>query len=338
MMNRITYISLVFLGLLVVACNNDRQSGQTGTREEKPKVLVPSFNKDSAYYNIQKQLEFGPRVPGTDTHLECKEWLVEKFREYGASVIEQDFKAQLYTGETPMATNIIAQYNTGHKDRVILSAHWDSRFMGEQDPDKDKKDIPIPGADDGGSGVGVLLEIARLLGENPIDLGVDIILWDAEDQGQRGGGQQTEMTWCLGSQYWSRNPHKKKYKAMYGINLDMVGAKNPRFGKDGVSRYYAPKVLNKVWRLAHSMGYSDMFVNKDTDGITDDHKVVNEIARIPMIDIINQPPDSQHTFVDHWHTQGDNMDVINKRTLKAVGQVVLATIYKESDGTIKSFE
>ena len=331
------FLLAVSFALVVSSCNNEpKQTGNTAV--EKPKVLVPSFNKDSAYYYIEKQLSFGPRVPGTETHIECRDWMVEKFTEFGAEVIVQDFTAQFYTGETASSSNIIAQFNPAHENRVILSAHWDSRFIGEEDEDKDKKDQPIPGADDGGSGVGVLMEIARQIGQNPIDLGVDIILWDAEDQGQRGGGQQSELTWCLGSQYWSRNKHTNKYKAMYGINLDMVGAKNPRFGKDGVSRYYAPKVLNKVWKLARTMGYSDMFADDNTGGITDDHKIVNEMAGIPMINIINQPIDSDHSFVRHWHTHNDNIDAIEKRTLKAVGQVVLAVVYKESDGTIKSFE
>ena len=330
--------SLIILSLAILgtSCKNDSGTAAV-TTVEKPKVLVPSFNKDSAFVYIEKQLAFGPRVPGSEGHQACKEWMVTKFKSFGAEVIKQDFTANIYTGESLPATNIIAQYNPDQKERIILSAHWDSRFIGEQDKDKNKREEPIPGADDGGSGVGVLLEIARQLGQNPIDLGVDIILWDAEDQGQRGE-QNTELTWCLGSQYWSRNKHTKKYQARYGINLDMVGGKNPRFGKDGVSRYYAPKVLNKVWKLAQTMGYSDMFVDVNTGGLTDDHKVVNEMAGIPMIDIINQPTDSEHSFVKHWHTHNDDIDVIDKRTLKAVGQTVLATIYKESDGSIKSFE
>lgn len=333
---KLSFFSVLFV--FALSCKNDQPTGQSDTRvEEKPRVKVPSFNKDSAFVYIEKQLDFGPRVPGSEGHQNCKDWLVAKFKEFGAEVIQQDFTANVYTGESWPATNIIAQYNPKHKDRVIISAHWDSRFIGEEDSDKSKKDQPIPGADDGGSGVGILLEIARQLGQNPIDLGVDIILWDAEDQGERGS-QSSELTWCLGSQHWSRNKHSKKYQAMYGINLDMVGSKNARFGKEGVSRYYAPKVLDKVWKLAQSMGYSDMFVNDNTGGITDDHKMVSEIGGIPMIDIINQPKETQHSFVAHWHTHNDDIDIINKRTLKSVGQVVLATLYKESDGTIKSFE
>ncbi|MGA0231376.1 MAG: M28 family peptidase [Saprospiraceae bacterium] len=320
-----------------VSCKEENAKGSPGVQVEKPRAKVPSFDKDSAYYYIEKQLSFGPRVPGSDAHKTCRDWLIEKFESFGAEVIRQDFIATIYTGDNLASSNIIAQYNPNLKDRVILSAHWDSRFIAEQDADKSRREEAIPGADDGGSGVAVLLEIARQLQSNPIDLGIDIILWDAEDQGQRGS-QGSELSWCLGSQHWSQNKHKNKYQALYGINLDMVGGKNPRFGMDAVSLYYAPKVMNKIWKLARIMGYSDMFVEEKTGALMDDHKVVNEIAGIPMIDIINQPTDTDTHFVEYWHTHDDDISNIDKRTLKTVGQIVLATIYKESDGSIASFE
>ena len=329
---------LLVLAIFCFACQSDSTTNKQKQSVEKPKALVPSFQKDSAFVFVEKQLAFGTRVPGSEGHAACKDWLIETMRSYGADVIKQDFIANIYTGENLPASNIIAQFNPKHKERIILSAHWDSRFMAEEDQNNDRKDDPIPGADDAGSGVAVLLEIARQLSNNPIDYGIDIILWDAEDQGERGGQKSSELTWCLGSQYWSLNKHRNNYRANYGINLDMVGGKNPRFGKDAVSMYYAPKVMDKVWKLAKSMGYSDMFVDTNTGGITDDHKMVNEIAGIPMINIINQPSGSRTGFVPHWHTHDDDIENIDRRTLKAVGQVVLATIYKESDGTIKSFE
>lgn len=319
------------------SCKDENNKKPDIVTEEKPKVRVPSFNKDSAYVFIEKQLSFGPRVPGSEGHKACKNWMINKFEGYGATVIDQPFIANIYDGQKLPSNNIIAQFNPKHPKRVILSAHWDSRFMAEEDKDKNKRDEPIPGADDAGSGVGVLIEIARMISENPIDLGIDIILWDAEDQGERGE-QGAQRSWCLGSQYWSQKKHKKNYKPMYGINLDMVGAKNPRFGKDQVSMQYASVVMNKVWKLAQTMGYSDFFSNEDTGGLTDDHLFVNTMGRIPMIDIINQPKGSRTGFGPHWHTHDDDMDAIDKRTLKVVGQVVAATIYKESDGSIKAFE
>ena len=271
------------LACLLFACKQEPKA----TAVKKPPVKIPAFNQDSAYVFVEKQLNFGARNPGSEGHINCKNWFVQKFESYGATVIAQEFNANIYTGDSHKAWNIIAQFNPEIKDRVIISAHWDSRFIGEEDDNKQLKDKPIPGADDGGSGCGIIIELARILKENPIDLGVDLVLWDAEDQGNRGRGNN--YSWCLGSQHWSKNKHKKNYKANFGINLDMVGSKNPSFGKDRISLTYAGSVINKVWKLAQSMGYSDMFLDKQTGELMDDHRIINEIAGIPMINIINQP-------------------------------------------------
>lgn len=326
-----TFNKIVLFGfslLLLFSCNNDKP--KTATVAKTP-VKIPMFNQDTAYAHIEKQLSFGPRNPGSAGHVACKDWMVNKFKSYGAEVIAQNFTANLYTGDSHQAWNIIAQYNPEKKNRVLLSAHWDTRFIAEQDKDKSMQDKPIPGADDGASGCAVLMEIARSINQNPIDLGVDIILWDAEDQGERGP-QAPNNLWCLGSQFWAKNKHKKNYRARFGINLDMIGAKNPRFGKDNVSKEFAGVVQEKVWRLAQNMGYPDMFVNDETGNLVDDHLFINTIAKIPMIDIINQPK-TKTSFIEQWHTHDDDIDAIDKRSLRVVGQVVTAVIYKESNGS-----
>lgn len=336
MKQQILFLWLLLVLLIAVGCGGDTATKvkKAPSAAAKQPVKIPSFNQDSAFVHIEKQLSFGNRVPGTPSHVACKDWMVSKFKSYGAEVIEQDFMANIYNGEKWPSTNIIAQFNKDKKKRIILSAHWDSRFIAEMDEDKKKRDQPIPGADDGGSGTGVLIEIARLLQENPIDLGVDIILWDAEDQGDPAKGGVTD-SWCLGSQYWSRKKHVNNYRANWGINLDMIGAKNPRFGHDDVSRVFAGDLQKKVWTLAQNMGYSDMFVNERTGGITDDHLYVSRDGKVPMIDIINQPVNPETNvahFMDKWHTHGDDISNISKRSLKVVGQVVTAAIYKESTG------
>ena len=194
------------------------------------------------------------------------------------------------------------------------------------------RDQPVPGADDGGSGVGVLLEVARQLGENPISLGVDIVFFDAEDQGQEGGNVES---WGVGAQHWSNAIARGgSHRPKYGILLDMVGATNPRFGREQFSVRYAPDVLDNVWRTAQNLGYGRYFVNQPVDGVIDDHYFVNRIANVPMINIINRPPGTETGFVPHWHTLADDMDVIDKRTLQAVGHTVLEVIFREDAGVL----
>jgi len=322
--------ALTIIGLIGFSgCGGDTAIKSAPTVQKQP-AKIPAFDQEGAYTYLEKQLSFGPRNPGSTGHVACKDWMVSTFESLGAQVIAQDFTANLYTGDSYPAWNIIAQYNPKHKKRVILSAHWDTRFIGEEDKDKKMKDQPIPGADDGGSGTAVLMQIAKILGENPIDLGVDIILWDAEDQGQRG--VKNDELWCLGSQHWSKNKHAKNYRARYGINLDMVGAKNPRFGKEAYSLKFAKVATDKLWTLAQNMGYSDMFVNDTTGPITDDHIFVSQIGGIPMLDIINTPKGTATSFIKEWHTHDDDISAIDKRSLRVVGQVVTAAIYKESTG------
>ena len=296
----------------------------------KKQVVVPKFEQDSAYQFIERQVAFGPRVPNTDGHRAARNYLIETLKSFGANVIAQDFTAKAYTGTVLNGTNIIASYNPDHPRRVLLAAHWDSRHIADYDPDESRQDEPILGADDGGSGVGVLMEIARVIQNNPIDLGVDIVLFDAEDHGESKGEDIT--SWCLGSQHWASNLHKQGYTADFGILLDMVGSKNARFTKEEISRAYAPNVLNKVWKLSQNMGYGNYFVNIDSRQIIDDHYFVNDIARIPTIDIINRPEGSETGFGHYWHTHADDMSVIDKQTLRAVGQTVLAVIYQKSAG------
>jgi len=228
--------------------------------------------------------------------------------------------------------NIIAQINPDHPTRVIIGAHWDSRFIADKDPDEENHDDPIMGADDGASGVAAIIELARIISENPIDMGVDFILFDIEDQGDMGG---TTETWALGSQYWAKNKVPSNYDADFGILLDMIAAKGARFGRESYSTRYAPEVMNKVWKLAQNMGYSDLFQDYQSGAIADDHVYMNQ-AGIPTIDIISipNPSNKESSFGAYHHTIADNIDIIDKRNLKIVGQIVLAVLYRHSDGTL----
>ena len=317
------YILLAFC-LTLLACKNEQEASNSPTVEipVKEPIIIPMMRSDSLLNFVQKQVDFGPRVPNSKGHQACAKWLETTLKKFGAEVQVQKFTAKAYTGKTLNGNNIIASYNPEHKRRVLLCAHWDTRHIAERA--KSRKNEPILGADDAGSGVAVLLELARTLQKNPIDLGVDIVLFDLEDYGDNNG--ETE-SWCLGSQHWSKNPHKPNYKADFGILLDMVGAKNPRFTKEATSMRYAPKIMDKVWALAKDKGYGGYFDDTKTDGVVDDHYFVNTLRGIPTIDIINKDLSTEHNFGTHWHTHKDNMDIISKSSLKATGQVVLSVLY-----------
>jgi len=305
-------------------------------RKSRKTITVPSFNSDSAYYFIQKQVDFGPRVPNSDGHKICSDFLINQLKSYGASIKEQEFTEQAYDGTMLHLKNIIASYNTSAHKRILLAAHWDTRPYA--DKDIEGRYEPIEGANDGASGVGVLLEVARILNKNELpDVGLDIIFFDGEDYGEHEDVENVPMKnglvqiwWCLGSQYWADHPHVPKYSAYYGILLDMVGARNARFFKEGGSMQFAPKVVNKVWATARSLGYSNYFVSTNSPGIMDDHIFVNRDAKIPMIDIVEYDPNSpSYYFGQYHHTKKDNMSIIDKQTLQAVGETVLYTIYNE---------
>lgn len=289
-------------------------------------IPAPAFNADSAYHYIQTQVEFGPRTPGSVAHDSCADYLYQKLKQFTEEVIKQDFEAKdSNTGALYKFQNIIARFNPKATRRILLGAHWDTRLKA--DKFTENPNAALDGANDGGSGIGVLLEVARLLNKEPIALGVDIIFFDAEDQGNLGLG------WCLGSKHWSKNKHLANYSAYYGVLLDMVGAKNATFCKEYYSNQYAPKIYDKVWNQAHQLGYSRYFLYQNTGAVEDDHYYVNTVGKIPMIDIIDTKPDNipNDDFFKHYHHRpSDNMEIIDKETLAAVGNTVVNLLYKES--------
>ena len=313
----------------------DRQKSESEQpeKEQKKTVDVPDFNRDSAYSYVKKQVDFGPRVPGTEAHKQCAGWLSNKLNEFADSVLVQDFNTKVHTGEIKAGKNIIGIFQPEKRRRVLLCAHWDSRPYADQEEDPSLHNTPIDGANDGASGVGVLMEIARHLNQTQPNIGIDIIFFDLEDYGQPQGKQsrrsRKQDTWALGSQYWSRNPHQFNYSANYGILLDMVGVEDAKFPREGTSEYYASDILDKVWRTGQNLGYGNYFVDKRVTGILDDHLYINQIAGIPTIDIIALDNTGSSDFFEHWHTLKDNMDNIDSKTLHVVGSTVMHVIYNE---------
>jgi hypothetical protein len=319
--------------LILLSCGNENKPGASEVKKAgKTPTVIPDFNADSAYAYVQTQVEFGPRVPNTEEHSLCAQYLYGKLNTFADTAHIQHFKTRAYNGDVLNGKNIIGSFNPKEINRVLLCAHWDSRPYADHDANPENHNKAIDGANDGASGVGVLLEIARQLQKSKPAIGIDIILFDTEDYGPPQDSQQRgeDNWWALGSQYWARNPHVPNYKARFGILLDMVGAEDAVFYYEGYSFDYAAKILKKVWKAGHKAGYKDYFMFEQVGYIADDHLYVNEIIGIPTIDIIHLDRESvNQTFFDHWHTTGDTMDKINKNTLKAVGQTLLTVIFEE---------
>lgn len=324
-------LSVLIIGAFTSCKQKTTQAVDESEKSETiPAIKAADFNSDTAYYFVNEQVKFGPRVPNSKSQANCADWLATTLKKYTPNVIVQPFTAKAYDGTVLKCKNIIASFNPKSATRVLLCSHWDSRPFADNDPDSSYHRTPIDGANDGASGVGILLEIARQLKIFPASIGVDILLLDGEDYGApQDAGFTGSDDWALGSQYWSRYPHVASYNARYGILLDMVGAENAVFTLEGTSMYYAPDFAQRVWNMGASIGYSDYFSTERTNAITDDHVYINQLRRIPTIDIIQHDQMTQSGFYQNWHTIKDNMKGISKQTLMAVGQTILTVVRNE---------
>lgn len=314
-----------------------------------PAVPVVAFNGDSAYAFVAGQVAFGPRVPGSDAHHDCVQYIGRTLGRFGAKVEIQTGEVQRYDGEWQHCANICARLeaDSGYTDRpaILLCAHYDSRPWADQEENYDLRRIPIPGANDGASGVGVLMEVARqwqYLNEHKQP--VEIVLFDCEDMGTPAfyTGQQRDHTWCLGAQLWARTIQQRQRSSSasgltverstgetvyaFGILLDMVGDPNASFPREYYSEQYAKKYVDKIWRAAEQLGFSHRFVSTQAYPITDDHYYVSAIAKIPCVDIIHYIPGSETGFAWWWHTRNDDMNNISPNTLQEVGKVIMTVI------------
>lgn len=336
MNSKTTFASISLIIMIIIgACtpapqpmNNTPVNNNAKALDSSKTIFIPPVNTDSIYYYIKKQVEFGPRVPGIRSHKLCGDFLVKELKSFGPNVpevTEQQSTAQTFDKHTIPIRNIIASFYPEKKHRILLAAHWDTRPFAEMD--SKQKNKPIDGANDGASGVGVLMEIARQLAIYEPNYGIDIIFFDAEDWGDSTG--RVEDSYCLGSQYWAQNPHKSDYFPKYGILLDMVGDKNGKFAIEENSWRFAGNIVNKVWNSAYRLGFGDIFINTRRGAIIDDHYYVMKHRNIPMIDIINYDPDGISSFGHTWHTQDDNLDNIGIHTLEAVAKTVIKVVYEE---------
>jgi len=319
----------VFMCIMVIgfACKQNLKTGNAVAE----KVTVPVFNADSAYHYTAMQVSFGPRVPGTEAHKACADYLSGELKCFGAAVTVQEATLQLQDQTPIQIENIIGSFQPENKSRVLLFAHWDSRPYADHDPNPDNWMKPIDGANDGAGACAALLEIARQINLSQPAVGIDIIFFDMEDWGPPNFSSKDRHygDWCMGSEYWARNPHIPNYMARYGILLDMVSAPDAQFYKEMFSQQNAPSIVKKVWEAARATGYDSYFIDRNGGSIVDDHVSVMNYRNIPCIDIVHYNPDSSSGFGSYWHTLDDNMNNVSKETFTAVGQTLLYVLYHE---------
>ncbi len=315
------------LGILLVLLESCREEVGKGTLQGtetgtgRAGVAVPRFDGDSARSLVAKQVEFGPRIPGSKAHQQCGDWILERMRQRNCRVTEQKDMVTMHDGSRYQMRNLIAAFRPQASRRILLAAHWDTRPLADMDTEQPR--ATFEGANDGASGVAVLMELSRHLDSLPQDQGVDILFWDLEDYGDPDFAD----SYCKGSQYWSRKPHVAGYVAAKGVLLDMVGAEDARFCREGHSMQFAREWTAAIWERAGQLGYGNLFVSEDCQAVTDDHYYVNTLSGIPMVDIIDLRAGGPTGFPPHWHTRSDNLEVISPKTLQAVGQTLLDLLY-----------
>jgi len=323
MQNKIILI-FVFLSLTFAFCKKDAEKP---VKKEVTFTLietsVPQFDQTLAYDYVKQQLSFGPRNPNSTGHQQAKEYLLNELKKFADTVFAQNFRYPGYNGENLSLTNIIGSFNPQSKFRILLCAHWDTRPRSDKDKNPANREKPILGANDGASGVAVLLALARTLKENKIDYGIDIVFFDGEDYGKEGD----LLNYSLGAKYFIQN--KPDYiNPQFAILLDMVGDKEAIFKKEPNSIQFAPDIVELIWNTAAKLNLQT-FSNELTNPIYDDHIPLGEMG-IKIVNIIDADligADSPNPRRNYWHTQNDTLENIDPKTLKEVGQLLVKLIY-----------
>jgi len=300
---RTGFLTTAAIAALLIAVSGCRIAGS---------AEPPPFDGPRAFSLLERQVAFGPRIPGTDTHTETAEWLAGQLRDLCPNVSMQRFTDE-FDGRSVDMTNIIASFYSGKRERVLLCAHWDSRPKADRDPDPTLWTQPVPGANDGASGVAVLLEMARILAEHEPPVGVDIVFFDGEDGGSYGDND----TWLLGSRYFAA-AMPDGYRPRWAVLLDMIGDRDLSLTRDANSRYGAPDLWRRLQDEAGKAGVS--FSERETV-VIDDHVPLIERG-IPAIDLI----DFDYPW---WHTVADTPDKCSPESLEKIGTIVLRLVYGE---------
>lgn len=331
------YIVLAAVALALGSCSaRSGESPAEGAAEAADKqIAVPLFDADSAYSYVQTQVAMGPRVPSSAANRRCREWLVDRLDAFGADTVwVQNGAMPDMRGNTVRLANVFGRFNAGAKKRILLLAHYDTRPWADNDADAANHAKAIDGANDGASGVGVILELARNFKDAlPENVGVDVLFTDAEDSGisaestDPAQAAAADLSWCLGAQYFAANlPYSPTGLPRAAILLDMVGARDAVFRHEYFGMSSAPQLARLVWQAAAKAGHGGRFADETGGAVNDDHLPLIQ-AGIPAIDIIEIGHPETQSFHPSWHTMNDNMDIIDSSTLKAVGETVANFIY-----------
>lgn len=275
---------------------------------------VVEFDGAKAMEYVRAQMAFGARVPGTAAHRNAGDWLAREFGARADTVIQQTWTHTTADGKRLPMRNVLARFNPSATRRVLYVAHWDSRPRAEKATDPSRRSLPVPGANDGASGVAILLALADALKAKRTDIGVDLLLVDGEDWGDFDNNTDV----LIGSRYFAKNLPEAGYAPEFGIVWDMVGKPDARFQYESHSVRAAPEVVQRVWTIAAQVGHGQYFPKFEYGPITDDHVPLIEVG-LKVIDVIDLE-------FDHHHTPEDTEDKVSPLTLQAVGDVAIAVI------------
>jgi glutaminyl-peptide cyclotransferase len=314
----------IVLVCLFVACNSDAKEGSAAQRDSSAPATSAGrtstgFSGTAAYDYAKTQVAFGPRVPGTSAAKQAGDWIIRQMRARADTVIVQSFTHTTADGKKLPLRNILARFRPELTERVLYVTHWDSRPISDSPTSTEaEKKMPVPGANDGASGVGLFVALGDVLKKTKPNVGVDLLFTDGEDYGQFG---PPEVDVLIGSKYFADHPPSPGYKPLYGVLWDMIGDKDLRIPYEMNSFQQAPEVVSRVWQTAADMGYGDIFVQESGGLVVDDHiPLLNSGMRVIDVIDLDYPP---------HHTPQDTMDKISAKSLATVGDVATALVTRK---------
>jgi len=295
--------------LLLGACQARAGAGSGGSGAKASR----EFNASTAFTYLQQQMAFGPRIPNTPGHEKMGDWLLTTLRARADTVSVQEFRWVTKKGANLRLRNFFARFRPQAADRVLFLAHWDTRPFADKSQNLGQQRMPVPGANDGASGVAVLLGLADVLKATPPTIGVDLLFVDGEDYGDFNDSTET----LIGARYFAKH-QPAAYTTLYAVLFDMVGDKDLQFYQEGYSMAAAPEVVQRVWQTADRLGYSKVFIPRAGQTLIDDHVPLQQ-AGIRTIDVID------FDFPYH-HTTEDTIDKVSAESLQIVGDVAVALV------------